>query len=293
MVVGLYGLVYLQVAFTDPQRRSSSIVFGGHRFEYDFTRFLIGVGLVGKVLGPIGFVLAVKNGELPVRMFPLIALDDLIWWAPFTMYLINGTRFADGLSRQAPRLCAFVHVAAVGATLLWIRGGSEVEPDPVSRATYVMTHATSWRAAWFIWMFAAVSLGGFYCWWAAASTRTEIARAALVVAGLGLAADFFADSLFIGWLSSPFAGHASFATIESEVVANGLYSIAGAMLMLASAPMRPWFRTLGWAVWLSGFALAAAGALRWNTAIVASSALLFTTFIPWVWLANRVLGKSS
>ena len=29
MVIGLYGLIYLQVAFTDPKRRSSAVVIGG------------------------------------------------------------------------------------------------------------------------------------------------------------------------------------------------------------------------------------------------------------------------
>ena len=78
----------------------------------------------------------------------------------------------------------------------------------------------------------------------------------------------------------------------SEVVANGLYSIAGAILMFASAPMRPWFRAWGWTVWLAGFALAIAGAMRWDAAIVASSGLLLAMFIPWVWLANHFLDES-
>ena len=64
MVIGLYGLIYLQVAFTDPKRRSSAVVIGKRRIEYDVTRFLIGIGLVGKILGPIGFVLALRNGAL-------------------------------------------------------------------------------------------------------------------------------------------------------------------------------------------------------------------------------------
>src|SRR5262245_23844304 len=34
MVVGLYGLIYLQVAYTDPARRSSALLLGGRRFEY-------------------------------------------------------------------------------------------------------------------------------------------------------------------------------------------------------------------------------------------------------------------
>jgi len=286
MVIGLYGLIYLQVAFTDSRHRSSVVVLAGRRFEYDFTRFLIGIGLVGKILGPIGFVLAVHNGELPLRMISLVALDDLIWWVPFILYLIDGTAIANWLAREAPLLCSIIHVAAAVATLAWIRGGSEAEPDPIARAVYVAANAPTWRAAWFIWMIAAISLGGFFCWWAARSPKPNLARIALLFGCVGIAVDFFADSLFIGWLPQ------HYSTFVSEVFANGLYSIAGAMMMFASAPMRPWFRAWGWIVWLAGLALAVSGALRWEAAIVASSGLLLAAFIPWVWLANRQLDES-
>ena len=286
MVIGLYGLIYLQVAFTDSRHRSSVVVLAGRRFEYDFTRFLIGIGLVGKILGPIGFVLAVHNGELPLRMISLVALDDLIWWVPFILYLIDGTAIANRLAREAPLLCSIIHVAAAVATLAWIRGGSEAEPDPIARAVYVAANAPTCRAAWFIWMIAAISLGGFFCWWAARSPKPNLARIALLVGCVGIAVDFFADSLFIGWLPQ------HYSTFVSEVFANGLYSIAGAMMMFASAPMRPWFRAWGWIVWLAGLALAVSGALRWEAAIVGSSGLLLGAFIPWVWLANRQRDES-
>jgi hypothetical protein len=288
MVVGLYGLIYLQVAFTNPQKRSGAVLVAGRRY-YDVSRFLIGIGLAGKILGPIGFLLAVQNNEMPLRMIFLIAVNDLIWWAPFAMYLLHGTKVAEVLARQAPRLCSGVHAAAAVATLAWIRRGSEAEPDPLARAAYVAAHATTWRAAWFIWMIAAISLGGFLCWWAARSPKPHLARTALVVGFAGIFADFSADALFIGWLPERFSDYAISTAIISEVVANGLYSIAGAILMMASPPMRPWFRIWGWTVWVLGFALAIFGALRWDAAIVASGALLFIAFIPWAWLADRFL----
>jgi hypothetical protein len=265
LVSSLYGLIYLKVAFTEPA---------------PITRFLIGIGLAGKVLGPIGFVLAVWNGELPFRMFPLIALDDLVWWVPFIMYLIEGTRFANALARQAPRICAVIHVAAGIATLAWITGGSEAEPDPVARRAFIAAHSFTWRLAWFIWMAGAISLGGFLCWWAARSPKPRLARTALLIGFAGILADFFADALFISW------SLVRFTSIVSQVVANGLYSIAGGILMFASAPMRPWFRAWGWTAWLAGFALAIAGALRWDAAIVASAGLLLATFTSWVWFAK-------
>jgi hypothetical protein len=293
MVIGLYGLLYLAVAFTDPARRRSAFTIAGRRVEYDFTRLLIGIGLAGKILGPIGFALAVNSGELPLRMIPLVALDDLIWWAPFAMYLIEGTPLAEALARQAPRISAVVHVVAAVATLAWLRGGSEAEPDPAARAAYIAANAATWQAAWFIWMIAGVTLIGFYCWWAARSRKPGLARIALVVGSAGLIADFLADALFIGWFPERYASVALFTTVVSEVVANGLYTTAGVLLMLASAPMRPWFRLWGWVVWFEGYALAVAGAMRWDMAIVASSGILLATFIPWVWLANRHLDEPS
>jgi hypothetical protein len=292
MVIGLYGLIYLQVALTDPARRSSAVIVAGRRVEYDVTRFLIAIGLAGKILGPIGFVLVVQRGELPLRMMPLVALDDLIWWAPFALYLLDGTRMADALARQAPRMCAAIHLLAAGATIAWIRGGSEAEPDPAARAAYIAANALTWRAAWFIWMIAAISLGGFFCWWAARSPKPRLARTALVIGFAGLFADFFSDALFIGWLPERYASLAPFTTFVSEVVANGLYSIAGAILMLASPPMRPGFRAWGWIVWVAGFSLAAAGAMRWDAAIVVSSGVLLAVFVGWVSVADRFLGES-
>jgi hypothetical protein len=277
MVIGLYGLIYFKVAFTEPSH---------------ITRFLIGIGLAGKVLGPIGFVLAVQNGELPLRMFPLVALDDLVWWAPFALYLIDGTRLADALARQTPRICAVAHVAAGVATLAWITGGSEAEPDLVARGAFIAAHANTWRAAWLIWMAAAISTGAFFCWWAARARKPSLAEAALFIGFTAIIVDFFADALFIGWIPEHDASLTPFTTFVSQVVANGLYSIAGAILMVASAPIRPWFRAWGWTVWLAGFALAVAGAMRWDAAIAASAGLLLATFTPWVWFANRFLHKT-
>ena len=292
MVVGLYGLIYLQVAFSDPERRRSAVIVGGRRIEYDMTRFLIGIGLTGKVLGPIGFVLAVQSGELPLRALPLVVFDDLIWWVPFAMYLIDGRRIAERIVSQTPRICAVVHFAAAVATLAWIRGGSEAEGNPIARGTYIASHVSTWRLAWFIWMIAAVSLAGFLCWWASRSPKPGLATTALVVGFVGLFVDFLADALFIGWVPANYAGYVGFTALLSEVVANGLYSIAGTLLMLASPPMPRWFRGWGWIAWIAGFALAIAGAIRWDAAIVVASGVMLAAFTSWVWLANRFLELS-
>lgn len=70
MVVGLYGLAYLEVA-RRPARGWA----------------IAAVGMAGKVLGPIGMVALIARGAWPARGFVMCLTNDLIWWAPFGLYL--------------------------------------------------------------------------------------------------------------------------------------------------------------------------------------------------------------
>lgn len=70
MVVGVYGIAYAEVA---------------RRPEHGFA--LAAVGMVGKVLGPIGMLHLAVAGVWPVRAAVLCLTNDLIWWVPFALYL--------------------------------------------------------------------------------------------------------------------------------------------------------------------------------------------------------------
>jgi hypothetical protein len=71
MIVGVYGLGYA-IAATNPLRHWP-IVF---------------VGLLGKVLGPIGYVDgALIRGTLDPAFGWTIPTNDLIWWVPFGLIL--------------------------------------------------------------------------------------------------------------------------------------------------------------------------------------------------------------
>lgn len=72
MVVGLYGIIYLEVA---------------RRPENGF--LLAAVGLIGKILGPIGLVLLIVKGQWPVASIILCLTNDFIWWIPFGIYLMD------------------------------------------------------------------------------------------------------------------------------------------------------------------------------------------------------------
>lgn len=70
MIVGVYGVGYL-IAASAPLKHWPIVL----------------VGFLGKVFGPIGFVWAVSQGDLPWQAGWMILFNDLIWWVPFAMIL--------------------------------------------------------------------------------------------------------------------------------------------------------------------------------------------------------------
>ena len=72
MVVGIYGILYLEVA-----RRPSS------------GWLIAAVGLLGKILGPIGLAYLIVTSRWPPSAMILCLTNDLIWWIPFAIYLFD------------------------------------------------------------------------------------------------------------------------------------------------------------------------------------------------------------
>lgn len=52
------------------------------------------VGLLGKILGPIGFVWSAAQGKIDWIFGVNILTNDLIWWVPFTLILLAARRDA-------------------------------------------------------------------------------------------------------------------------------------------------------------------------------------------------------
>lgn len=92
MVIGLYGLLYLEVARA-PERGW----------------LLAAVGLAGKVLGPIGLAALIASGQWPAATLILCLTNDLIWWAPFGLYIVDAWPF---------------FYADIRPGLVWLRGAS-------------------------------------------------------------------------------------------------------------------------------------------------------------------------
>jgi len=78
MIVGVYGVGYW-IAAGNPVRHWV-IVF---------------VGLLGKLLGPLGFAISYAQGALPWSAGRLCLFNDLIWWIPFALIL-------EHVARQEP-----------------------------------------------------------------------------------------------------------------------------------------------------------------------------------------------
>lgn len=79
MIVGVYGVGYA-IAATNPVRHWPMVL----------------VGLLGKVLGPVGFVWqAVILGNLPLTFGYFLIFNDLVWWVPFVLILRHAKRAAS------------------------------------------------------------------------------------------------------------------------------------------------------------------------------------------------------
>lgn len=83
MVVGLYGILYFEVA---------RVPENGW--------LLAAVGMLGKILGPIGLARLIWTGQWPVSAAILSVTNDFLWWIPFTLYLRNAwPEFARSIGR--------------------------------------------------------------------------------------------------------------------------------------------------------------------------------------------------
>ena len=75
MIVGVYGIGYI-------------IAAGDSRTHWP----IVLVGLLGKVFGPIGFVVALLRGTFPPLFGLTILTNDVIWWIPFVMILRDAAK---------------------------------------------------------------------------------------------------------------------------------------------------------------------------------------------------------
>lgn len=277
MIVGVYGFLYLHAA---------------RRLDQAWP--IIAVGLLGKVLGPMGLLFtSATTGELPPRMLSLLVFNDLVWWLPFGLFLLEGTRAGERVRALAPMLSAALHALAGAAMLFVLRAGTEAEPDPLARAAYVRDHVVGWRGGFAVWMAAALTIMGFYAWWGARASRRNLAVFAVLAGGCGVAFDLLGESLYVGWLPAlanaatlgvpgalaRFEEMQRLGTVLTSVFANGLYTLAGIALTVATPSLAKPLKALAWIVWAAGIALTVFGAVGSAAGLVASSGVLFPALV--------------
>jgi hypothetical protein len=297
MVVGVYGLLYWHAAW-----------------KLATAWPIIAVGLLGKVLGPIGMVWS-WGDDWPRRLGMVCIFNDLIWWLPFGLFLVRGTAFGRWLASRAPALCVASHAVALAVVGVWIRPGTLFEADSVARARFVAEHVSLWTAGWAMWMIAAGSFVGFCAWWGgklAAGRTFQLAGnavgqwtplAAVVIAAIGMVCDFGGEGSLIlllierlptpggsphDWDSARFAHVESAFTLLSAGAANGLYTIGGIMLTLVSPDSPKWVRAAMWLTWLASIGMTWAAVANLRGGMIVSTVLLFPPFLVWVaWMAAR------
>lgn len=251
MVVGLYGVGYAYAAW-----------------RLDRAHPFIAIGLAGKVLGPIGWLVAVHDGELPFRTFPLIAFDDLLWWAPFALFLLEGSAIANFLKQNIACIAGIFHAIAAIGTLLFLRSMELTSQD-----------VGSWRAGWLVWMITAVTLVGFYARWSGS-------RFPIAIAAMGLGCDFAGESILIGWLPHAGSSLSRAASLLTGGAANGLYTLAGMLVTIRStAPVL--LRAWAWVAWVSGIALTVFTIADRPRGVLVASAALIAAFTPWLFAMGR------
>jgi len=75
IVIALFGAGYLYAAW---------------RMKHAWPIILLGLG--SKVVPPLAWIVLVSFGNWPVHTFFLILFDDLIWWVPFTRFLLSNSK---------------------------------------------------------------------------------------------------------------------------------------------------------------------------------------------------------
>ena len=186
---------------------------------------------------------------------------------------------------MAPYACAIANLAAVLALALVLAPGTTLVPNVDERVRYIGEHIVAWRAGWLVWMIAAVTLLWFYVWWRA---RVGGPHVAVAIAFLGIIADWTAELTLSIAGAEGHASVAAFAFFLTGAVANGLYTIAGVVLTLAT-PLGTVARAYAALMWSAGGLLSIGAALDLPLLTAIATAELFALFIPWcVWLGRRL-----
>jgi hypothetical protein len=184
-----------------------------------------------------------------------------------------------------PIVCAALNFAAAFALLFVLAPATPLVASPEQRLTYVGTHLLEWRLGWMTWIAAALSLLWFYWWW---RDRVNGSYMPLVLGGLGLVADVTAELILIVGGIETYITSSPFAFMLTGGVANGLYTLCGIGLTLATR-LRSFERIWATVMWAAGILLSIGAFTNLHLLTASATAVLFVLFCPWcVYLAVKL-----
>ncbi|HEU5288680.1 MAG TPA: hypothetical protein VFV20_09765 [Candidatus Limnocylindria bacterium] len=182
---------------------------------------------------------------------------------------------------MAPLACAAANLVAALALAFVLAPATPLVADAAERERYVREHLVAWRVGWATWMLAGASLIWMYAWW---RRRVGAPRWVLAIAIAGIAADWTAELMLIVGAPGRYADVAPIAFFLTGAVANGLYTLAGIQLTLAT-PLGLGARVYAALMWSAGLSLSAGAILAIPLVTAIASAELFILFVPWcLWL---------
>jgi small multidrug resistance pump len=238
MVIGVYGLLYWHASR-----------------HLDTSRAIIAVGLLGKVLGPIGWAWSFGHGNLAAGSFLVIVANDLIWWPGFASYLLR-----DRSERERQSLLAIVMLAthAAGALLLALATGLGL-PRSDEQVAPVL-----WTLAWSLWCLADVFSGSFVrglLWRRAPDTAARLDRLLTILIAAAAASDLALNACYAALVRPTTALHDPTLRFLSLTVTNGLFLAAYLLLSRAlwQKGLPRWLSLLGVPGWLGAFGLCLCG----------------------------------
>ena len=203
------------------------------------------------------------------------------------------------LAARVAYFAAAANLAAAAMMALVLKAGVPVPDSRLGeRIAFVHEHRTLWLTGWFSWHVASVSLVLLVLVLASRFRPRAPLRATLaaVLAVVGLAADLAAEAIAMGVAPATDLPPGGFFLIESLVgaltgyLANGLYTVAGILLMWAGARELPRaVVALGAAVWAAGLWLSAATLAHSAAGQFWSTAVLMPLFVLWAVLVGRWL----
>ncbi len=186
---------------------------------------------------------------------------------------------------MAPLACAVANFIAALVLVIVLAPATPLVVDVAERQRYVSENLVAWRIGWATWMVAAITLLWCYAWWRG---RMNAPRRAVVIAAVGITADLTAETMLIVAGADGYVSVAPLAFFLTGAIANGLYTIAGIQLTLATS-LGPRERAYAAFMWSAGLMLSLGAIIGAPLVTAIASALLFAFFCPWcVWLWWRL-----